>query len=264
MHPLYRPVLDLMHRVARDIMMPRFRNLAAHEYGEKTPGDFVTIVDRESEALLGEELARLLPEARIIGEEAAAADPAIVDRVGEGVAWIIDPLDGTNNFTEGKSPFAIMIGLSVDGAREAGWILNPVSGRIVHALRCSGCYINGAQVRAKRSDGALPKAAIATYFMPADRQADVRRRAEGKLEIVDIPRCAGEQYPRLILGRNDIALFERTHIWDHAAGALMLEEAGGKIARNDGADYRLDVPGTGAIAANSPEMWELAKAVLFD
>ncbi len=264
MHPLYRPVLDLMHRVARDIMMPRFRNLAAHEYGEKTPGDFVTIVDRESEALLGEGLAFLLPEARIIGEEAAAADPAIVDRVGEGVAWIIDPLDGTNNFTEGRSPFAIMIGLSVDGTREAGWILDPVSGRIVHALRCSGCYIDGARVRAKRSDGALPKAAIATYFMPADRQADVRRRAEGKLEIVDIPRCAGEQYPRLILGQNDIALFERTHVWDHAAGALMLEEAGGKIARNDGADYRLDVPGKGAIAANSPEMWELAKAVLFD
>lgn len=264
MHPLYQPVLDLMQQVARDIMMPRFRNLAAHEYGEKTPGDFVTIVDRESEALLGEGLARLLPEARIIGEEAAAADPAIVDRVCDGVAWIIDPLDGTNNFTEGRSPFAIMIGLSIDGAREAGWILDPIGGRIAHAVRGQGCFFNGERVRAQRSGGALPKAAIATYFMPEDRQADVRRRAVGRLEIVDIPRCAGEQYPRLILGQNDIALFERTQIWDHAPGALMLEEAGGRIARNDGADYRLDVPGKGAIAANSPEMWDLAKAVLFD
>jgi fructose-1,6-bisphosphatase/inositol monophosphatase family enzyme len=264
MHDLYRPVLDLMRAVARDIMMPRFRNLAAHEYGEKTPGDFVTIVDRESEARLSEGLARLLPEARIIGEEAAAADPAIVDRVGEGVAWIIDPLDGTNNFTEGRSPFAIMIGLAVDGVREAGWILDPVNGRIAHAARNRGCFINGERLFARRSAGALPKAAIAAYFMPADRQADVRRRAEGRLEIVDIPRCAGEQYPRLILGQNDIALYERTHVWDHAAGALMLEEAGGRIARHDGAEYRLDVPGKGAIAANSPEMWDLAKRVLFD
>ncbi|ATE63415.1 inositol monophosphatase family protein [Rhizorhabdus dicambivorans] len=264
MHGLYQPVLDLMRGVARDIMMPRFRNLAAHEYGEKTPGDFVTIVDRESEALLSEGLTRLLPEARIIGEEAAAADPSIVDRVGEGVAWIIDPLDGTNNFTEGKSPFAIMIGLSVDGEREAGWILDPVSGRIAHARRGAGCFFDGERVTARRSEGALPKAAIATYFMPEDRQADVRRRAEGRLEIVAIPRCAGEQYPRLILGRNDIALYERTHVWDHAAGALMLEEAGGRIARNDGEPYRLDVPGKGAIAANSPAMWDLAKAVLFD
>jgi fructose-1,6-bisphosphatase/inositol monophosphatase family enzyme len=264
MHELYQPVLDLMRVVARDIMMPRFRNLAAHEYGEKTPGDFVTIVDRESEALLSEGLGRLLPEARIIGEEEAAIDPAIVDRVGEGVAWIIDPLDGTNNFTEGKSPFAIMIGLAIDGVREAGWILDPVSGRIAHAARGRGCFFDGARLFARRSAGALPKAAIATYFMPADRQADVRRRAEGRLEIVDIPRCAGEQYPRLILGQNDIALYERTHVWDHAPGALMLEEAGGRIARHDGAEYRLDVPGRGAIAANSPEMWDLAKAVLFD
>lgn len=264
MHPLYQPVLDLMRAVARDIMMPRFRKLAAHESAEKTPGDFVTIVDRESEAFLSEHLRRLLPEARIIGEEAAAADPAIVDRVGDGPVWIIDPLDGTNNFTEGKSPFAIMIGLADRGDRVAGWILDPVSGRIVHAARRSGCYIDGERVFTKRSDGGLPKAAIATYFMPPDRQADVRRRAEGRLEIVDIPRCAGEQYPRLILGQNDIALYERTHVWDHAPGALMLEEAGGRIARNDGAAYRLDVPGKGAIAASTPEMWELAKAVLFD
>ena len=264
MHALYQPVLDLMLLVARDIMMPRYRRLAADEFAEKTPGDFVTIVDRESEALLSDRLARLLPEARIIGEEASAADPALVEQVGSGVAWIIDPLDGTNNFTEGKTPFAIMIGLSIDGAREAGWILDPVTNRICHAVRGGGCFIDGERVAARGSGAALPKAAIATYFMSPERQADVRRRAQGKLEIVDIPRCAGEQYPRLILGANDIALFERTHIWDHAAGALMLEEAGGRIARNDGSPYRLDVPGTGAIAASSPAHWELARTVLFD
>lgn len=264
MHELYKPVLDLMTSVARDIMMPRFRKLAAHELSEKTPGDFVTIVDRESEAFLSERLLRLLPEARIIGEEAAAANPSIVDRVGDGIAWIIDPLDGTNNFTEGKSPFAIMIGLSVDGDREAGWILDPVGGRIVHAVRGRGCFVDGERIAAPPPPVALPRAAIATYFMPEDRQADVRRRAEGKLEIVDIPRCAGEQYPRLMLGQNQIALFERTQVWDHAPGALMLEEVGGRIARHDGAPYRLDIPGRGAIAASSPEMWDLAKTVLFD
>ena len=264
MHRLYQPVLDLMLLVARDIMLPRFRKLAAHEFSEKTPGDFVTIVDRESEALLTERLSRLLPEARIIGEEAASVDPAIVGQVGEGVCWIIDPLDGTNNFTEGKTPFAIMIGLSVDGAREASWILDPVKNRISHAVRGGGCFIDGERVMARGSGAALPKAAIATYFMPLDRQEDVRRRAVGKLEIVSIPRCAGEQYPRLILGQNDIALYERTLIWDHAPGALMLEEAGGRIARNDGSPYRLDVPGTGAIAASTPELWDLAKTVLFD
>ena len=263
MHPLHDPVAALMRDVATRIMMPRFRQLAAHEMSQKTPGDYVTIVDQESEAFLTEELARLLPDARVVGEEAAADDPAIVERIGSGAAWIIDPIDGTNNFTEGKAPFAIMIGLSIDGAREAGWIYDPVQERMCHAARGGGCWVDGRRVFARASEGPLPKAAIATYFMPEARQADVHARAAGKLEIVNIPRCAGEQYPRLFLGANDIALFERTHPWDHAAGALMLEEAGGRIARHDGSPYRLDVPGTGAIAAASPALWDKAAEVLF-
>lgn len=263
MHALYEPVSAMMRDVAATIMMPRFRRLAAADVSEKTPGDHVTIVDRESEARLSEALARLLPEARVIGEEAVSDDAAIVDRIGDGAAWIIDPLDGTNNFTEGKAPFAIMIGLAIDGTREAGWIYDPIQDRLCHAVRGGGCWVDGARIFARPSPGALPKAAIATYFMPADRQADVRARAIEKLEIVDIPRCAGEQYPRLFLGANDIALFERTHPWDHAAGALMLEEAGGKVARNDGAPFRLDVPGHGAIAAASPRLWDEAAAILF-
>ena len=263
MHRFHDEVSALIHEVARDIMMPRFRKLATEEVSEKTPGDFVTIVDRESEARIGEVLARLIPEARVIGEEAASIDPAILDSIGEGAAWIIDPLDGTNNFTEGKPPFAIMIGLAINGVREAGWIYDPVIGRMCHAARGQGTFVDGQKVMARPTEGALPKAAIATYFMPEDRQADVRARAEGRLEIVAIPRCAGEQYPRLFLGQNDIALFERTHPWDHAAGALMLDEAGGKLARHDGSPYRLDVPGRGAVAASSPAMYDLAMDVLF-
>ncbi len=263
MHELYDPVSALMREVARDIMMPRFRKLASEEVSEKTPGDFVTIVDQESEARIAEVLATLLPGSHVFGEEAASIDPTILDKIGEGVAWVIDPLDGTNNFTEGKNPFAIMIGLAIEGEREAGWIYDPVIDRMCHAVRGQGCFVDGARVQAKRSEGGLPKAAIATYFMPEERQADVRARAEGKLEIVNIPRCAGEQYPRLFLGQNDIALFERTHPWDHAAGALMLEEAGGKIARHNGDPYQLTVPGRGAVGASSPAMYDLAIEVLF-
>lgn len=262
MHQLDPHVTPLMREVATRIMMPRFRMLAAHEIMEKTPGDPVTIVDHESEAFLTERLASLIPGARVVGEEAAAADPAILDALDKGTAWIIDPLDGTKNFSEGKPPFAIMIGLVVDGVREAGWILDPVSGRICHAGRGLGTFIDGERVRARASGGDLPLTAIAVYFMTEQRRKDILARSEGRLKVVDIPRCAGEQYPRLILGINDVALFERTHAWDHAAGALMLEEAGGMIARPDGAPYLIGVPGHGAIAAASPELWETAASVL--
>lgn len=263
MHKLYQPVTNLMRVVAAETIMPRFHMLVAEEISEKSPGDPVTIADQESEARLSDALASLLPGSQVIGEEAVAADGALLDGIGKGIVWIIDPLDGTLNFTEGKSPFAVMVGLLVDGEREAGWILDPAAGRICHAARGLGAFVDGEPVHTRPSGGPLPIGAIAPYFLPPDRKAELEARAAGKIEIVAIPRCAGEQYPRLALGQNDIALFERSHAWDHVPGALFLEEAGGKLARPDGTAYRVDVPGTGLIGAASPALWDQAQRILF-
>ncbi len=262
MHALHAEVSALMRKVASEIILPRFRTLAAHEIHEKTPGDLVTIADHESEAFLTEALVRLLPEARVVGEEAVAADASVADGIANGIVWVIDPLDGTLNFAEGKHPFAVMIGLLVDGEREAGWILDPVTNRMCHAARGLGAFVDGAQIHAKPTGHALPVGAIAPYFLPPERKLELERRAASKIEVVAIPRCAGEQYPRLVLGQNDIALFERSLPWDHAPGALLLEEAGGKIARPDGSPYRIGMPGTGLIAAASPASWDEAARIL--
>jgi len=75
--------------------------------------------------------------------------------------------------------------------------------------------------------------------------------------LVDIPRCAAEQYPRLVLGDNDVSVFERTLPWDHAAGVLFLNEAGGKAARPDGSAYRVDdYDRPGLLGAASPRLWD--------
>jgi fructose-1,6-bisphosphatase/inositol monophosphatase family enzyme len=264
MHRLYDPVTALMREVAAEIILPRFRTLAAHEITAKSPGDLVTIADHESEARLSERLQALLPGSHVIGEEAVAAVPELLDGITDGLVWIIDPLDGTMNFTEGKSPFAVMIGLLANGEAEAGWILDAVTGRICHAARGQGAFVNGERIHARPTGNTLPVAAIATYFLPPDRKADIERRAEGNIELVAIPRCAGEQYPRLALGQNDIALFERTHPWDHVPGGLLLEEAGGKLARPDGSPYRVGIPGKGLIGAASPELWDQAARILID
>jgi fructose-1,6-bisphosphatase/inositol monophosphatase family enzyme len=260
---LHEPVVALMRQVARDVVMPRFRNLAADEIAEKAADDFVTIADKESELRLSEGLSAILPEAGIIGEEACATDPAILDRAGEGLNWIIDPIDGTGNFAAGNPPFGIMVALADAGTTLAGWILDPLTGRLCHALLGGGSHIDGQAVRAKESGGDLPLAALAVYFMTAEERADIQRRAEGAFAVVDIPRCAAEQYPRLVLGQNDVSVFARTLPWDHAAGTLFVNEAGGCCQRLDGTPYVVGDLRRGLLGASSPRLWDQAARQLF-
>ncbi|BBD97795.1 inositol monophosphatase [Sphingobium amiense] len=259
---LHDPVVSLMRQVGCDVVMPRYRNLAADEVSEKAADDFVTIADKESELRLAEGLAAILPEAGIIGEEACAADPAILDRAGEGLNWIIDPIDGTGNFASGNPPFGIMIALSDGGTTLAGWILDPLTGRLCHAMLGGGSHIDGEKVRARESGQALPIAALAVYFMTGEERADIQARAKDRFTLVDIPRCAAEQYPRLVLGQNDVSVFARTLPWDHAAGTLFLNEAGGCCQRLDGSAYRVGDTRRGLLGASSPRLWDQAADIL--
>jgi fructose-1,6-bisphosphatase/inositol monophosphatase family enzyme len=260
---LHDPVVTLMRQVGRDIVMPRFRNLTADQISEKAANDFVTIADRESELRLAEGLASILPEAGIIGEEACAADPAILARAGDGLNWIIDPIDGTGNFASGNPPFGIMVALVDGGATLAGWILDPLTGRLCHTMLGGGSHVDDIPVQARESGADLPIAALAVYFMTDEERADVQRRSRDRFTLVDIPRCAAEQYPRLVLGQNDVSVFARTLPWDHAAGTLFVNEAGGCCQRLDGTSYVVGDSRRGLMGASSPRLWEKAANILF-
>ena len=254
-------VHTLMRQAAERAILPRYRSLAAHEIVTKSEKgaltDLVTIADGEAETILGEGLARLLPEAAIVGEEAAHADAAVFDRLGDALCWIVDPLDGTNNFAEGKPPFGILIALAERGETLAGWIYDCLSGRFCHAARGAGAFVDGERIGARTTGAAPPIAANSLVYMSAERRASVQTRIAPHYTLVDIPRCAAEQYPRLVLGQNDVAIFERTLPWDHAAGVLFVNEAGGKAARPDGSAYRVDDHArAGLIGASSPALWD--------
>lgn len=259
---LHAPVSALIRDVAARIVMPRFRQLDAAHIEEKAPDELVTIADRESEEALSEGLRRLLPDSRVIGEEACSLDPSLLDNIGEGTAWIVDPIDGTANFAAGETPFGIMIALVVDGVSAAAWLFDPVQDRLCSAARGKGAFVNDEPVRSRTSGAALPVAGLSTRYLPPELREEIEQRAEGKLSCVGIPRCAAEQYPRVMLGTNDLALFWRTHVWDHAPGALILQEAGGKVARFDGTPYAVTQTGKGLLAAATPAMWDEAAAIL--
>ena len=254
---LDRAIERLMRETVERAILPRYQQLAAHDVTAKALDDVVTIADREAELMLAEGLARLMPDAAIVGEEAAHADPATLDRLGDGLCWIIDPLDGTNNFAAGKPPFGVLLALGEHGHCVAGWIYDALTGRFCSAHRGHGAFVNGERVMARTTGQEPPIAAISLVFMDPDQREAMKRHIAPHYAVVDIPRCAAEQYPRLVLGVNDVSIFERTLAWDHAAGVLFVNEAGGKAARPDGSPYRVDRQDEpGLIAAASPALFD--------
>lgn len=260
MSTLDRELLALLGRVSKVAILPRYQQLASEEIARKPDrsgvADVVTVADTEAEAMLAEGLARLDPCLAIVGEEAAHADPAVLDRLS-GPCWIVDPLDGTNNFAAGKPPFGIIIAQAAGGVARSGWIYDCLSGRFCSAHGGEGAFINGERVEARSSGEEPPVAAISLVFAEAAKREALRQHIMPHYRLVDIPRCAAEQYPRLALGVNDVSVFERTLPWDHAAGVLWLNEAGGKATRPNGSAYRVDEgERTGLLGAASPSLWE--------
>jgi fructose-1,6-bisphosphatase/inositol monophosphatase family enzyme len=202
-------------------------------------------------------LARIAPEASIVGEEAAELDRDILRRLGGPLCWIIDPLDGTGNFAAGEGPFGVMVALATHGRPIGAWILDPVGGRFCFAAAGRGAFIDGRQVAAVGKERERPSVALSSLLKRrCDRFEEVVRRLRPAYRLVDIPRCAAELYPAMIEGACQATLFERTLAWDHAAGVLLLEEAGGRCARLDGADYRTDDDRVGLLVATSRKAWE--------
>lgn len=245
----------LLRETAEKVVMPRYLNLRDGDVIEKGLDDLVTVADREAEAMLAEGLQRLLPEAKVVGEEAAHADPSVLERLDQ-LCWIVDPIDGTANFASGEGHFGIMVALADGGITQASWIFDPRRKRLCRARLGEGAFIDGDRVSAS-SSGANPPllAAMTRYMQPDQRQAFADRIAP-HYQPAEAPGCAAEQYPLVALGTHDVALYERTLAWDHAAGCLFLNEAGGMSARPDGSLYRVDSPRKGMISAASPALFE--------
>ena len=103
-----------MREVAAEAILPRFKKLAESDIRPKGGrGDFATTADLEAERLLVLQLTALWPGSLVVGEEASAAAPALVEAIaGSGPVWIVDPLDGTHNFAQGIPHFAVIVALA--------------------------------------------------------------------------------------------------------------------------------------------------------
>lgn len=256
-------VAELMRETAAAELLPRFRNLAEGEIREKRPGDLVTVADVASEQRLAVGLAKILPGVPVVGEEEVEKDPSLVEliaRPGER-CWVVDPLDGTANFSKGRDVFAMIVCLIDDRRTVGGWILDVPNDRMAVAIKGQGVAIDGKAL-GRQPAKRRPKGLIGWSVRKVlDKQlAPEQRRRLGSLTSLN---CAGREYIEMLSGTYDFNLYRRTKPWDHAAGALMLVEAGGQALRFNGEPYRPEGPLEGGIISSlSDEVVATAREVL--
>ena len=259
-------VAELIRTVAATVVLPRFRRLAAEDVRQKSPGDLVTVADQESERALTEGLTALLPGSVVVGEEGVAADPSLLSRVGDrGAVWIVDPVDGTNNFAAGKEPFAVMVALVRAGEPVASWIYDVVGDRMTLAEAGSGAYLDGVRVKTRTDDpgAAALRGVIARKYLPADLRAQVDAHATELGEVTDGRHCAGYEYPAVATDEQQFALFWRILPWDHVPGSLIIREAGGTVLHLDGSAYRPTDDDRGLLVAANDDVWHTVRDTLF-
>jgi myo-inositol-1(or 4)-monophosphatase len=229
------------------------------EIREKGAIDLVTSADQASEKLILQRIRRAYPDHDILSEESAGN----IDRASSGAMWIVDPLDGTTNYAHGLPIWAVSIACLVSGKMLAGVVFDPTREECFTAARGMGAHLNGAPIRVSSRDQ-LAEALLVTGF-PYDvrtsevdnldhfvqfmkRSRAVRRLGSAAIDLVSVA-C----------GRFDGFWELKLHPWDVAAGALIVEEAGGKVVNFDGQAFD---PFSEEIVASNPFLVGPMTAVL--
>ncbi|MDR1711161.1 MAG: inositol monophosphatase [Propionibacteriaceae bacterium] len=241
-------VAEILFEVTERVIMPRFGHLERDEVQQKKPGDLVTIADKEAEAEIGEALSQRTPDALIVGEEGVFTDTRIMDALpGADHAWVLDPIDGTRNFTKASPDFAVMLAEVIHGETVRSWIYQPVHSKLYVAEHGGGVTCNGAQLRPVNPGREVP---LGATYVPLKGESELSikvRRTWGS---------AGVDYPNLLEGVVDFLAYRSMFPWDHLPAGLMINELGGKIASDEGVPYRAGVFGRRVISAMNDLVWK--------
>jgi len=211
---------------------------------EKRPHDLVTDADRASEALIVRRIRETFPQAAILGEESGVHAGSSDER------FIVDPLDGTTNYAHRYPLFCVSIAYELAGVLEAGAVYAPVLGELFTARRGAGATRNGKPMRVSVVER-VADAFVCTGFNPAnyprngpyfahvsDRAQALRRDGSAALDLAFVAAGVYDAFWEWDLGA-----------WDVAAGALLIEEAGGRATSIAGTP--LDVAAGSILATNA-------------
>jgi len=256
-------LVNLVRRASRAEIMPRFRTVTRAEADTKSgPTDLVTEADRQAEAILARGLQGMFPHALIVGEEAVAKKPDLRDAVAEAeLAFIIDPVDGTWNFVHGLPLFGVIIAVTRFGRPVLGLLHDPVSDDWIIAdetnpARLAAALGSERPVRvSKGGDLADLQGYMHFYLMPQDQQERIAPLLAALARCFAL-RCSCHEYRLLAQGAVDFTLSGVLNPWDHAAGVLICQQAGGVARMLDGRDYNTAITKGFLLCASNQATWD--------
>ncbi len=252
--------------LAREVL-PMWRQLSERQIHTKDVGEIVTDADLRAEERLVHDLTRRLPGSVAVGEESLGREPALAERLhGDAPVWVIDPIDGTVNFVAGSPRFACLVALAHRGALIASWTHAPMLGLGASARSGAGAILNGQRVRVddRREHGARSEVCLSDRQWWSDRTSRCAGRAVKAGMRVTSFDTAGLLYVDLARGRREVAVLDWGYPWDHAAGVLLLREAGGVVQDRTGADVRLTDNLLPMVAASSSSVAARIRAEVLD
>lgn len=231
-----QPMLNIALRAARaagELIVRSIERLDVLTVNEKDARDYVTEIDRAAEQTIIQALRKAYPDHGILGEESGLSEGS---GAGTEYLWIIDPLDGTTNFIHGVPHFAVSIACKYRGRLEHAVVLDPVRQEEFTASRGRGAALNGRRIRVsprKSLEGAL----LGTGFPFRDTQLDnldnylgMFRSLVGQTAGLRRAGAASLDLAYVAAGRYDAFWEFGLSEWDMAAGALLIQEAGGLVS----------------------------------
>lgn len=215
----------------------------------KSPNDFVTEVDRAAEAAIIEVLRETYPQHGILAEESGESGDSEFQ-------WIIDPLDGTTNFIHGFPQYAISIALAKNGVLEQAVIYDPTRNELFTATKGAGAFLNDRRIRVSKRTR-LGESLIGTgfpfrQFEHIDAYLGAFRELSQKTAGIRRPGAAALDLAYVACGRIDGFWEMGLQPWDMAAGALLIQEAGGLVSDFAGEGQYL---ATGNVVAGTPKVF---------
>jgi myo-inositol-1(or 4)-monophosphatase len=230
--------------IGGQVLKENFLKVARDRVEEKGEKDFVSYVDRESEARIREFITKSFPDHGIVGEEGGG------DTEGEYV-WFVDPLDGTKNYIAGFPIFGVSVAVSYRGEPVAGAVYLPYFDHLYWAGKGLGAFKNGRSIRV--SGTSEVRLSVVAYGFPSRARRDLEvywrifREVFDRVAAMRRPGAAAVDLCFVAEGVFEGLLEFELHPWDVYAGAVILKEAGGSCRFIEGGGSKDVIASNGRI-----------------